>query len=184
MPRRRRGPAADRGPRTSRGSACRRARAAPRSAAARSRAVEPLLGAVAELHAHVADHVVVAGEEAALAEDLQAPIRRALDHVVPEVDELGAQAAGELELDGHVVLDAGMAGAVLLPGAQARDRAEEPGQQIEVVHAVLDQRSAGGEAAVLAPGGVVHAADREAPGRRGTPPPSARRPRPSAAGRA
>src|SRR4030095_17046312 len=105
---------------------------------------EALPRAVADLHDDVADHVVVAGEEAAVTENLQASIRRALDHVVPQIDQLRAQAADELELDRHVVLDARVAGAVLLPGAQARDRAEEPRQQVEVVHAVLDERSAGG----------------------------------------
>ena len=132
--------------RTSRGSACRRGRAAPRSARAPRARARRCSAPSPSWTMHVADHVVVAGEEAALAEDLQPAVRRALEHVVPEVDQLGAQAAGELELDGDVVLDARVAGAVLLPGAQAGDRAEEPGQQVEVVHAVLDQRAAGGEA--------------------------------------
>ena len=77
-PRRTRGPAAGRAPRTSRGSAW---SARPSSASKRSSTSprgEALLGAVAELDDHVADHVVVAGDEAAPAEDLQAPIRRPL----------------------------------------------------------------------------------------------------------
>ena len=120
-----------------------------------------MLGTIADLHHDVADHVVIAGKEAALTEDLEPAIGRPLDHIVPEVDELRADAADELELDRHVVLDPGVAGTILLPGAQARDRTEEPGQQVEVVHAVLDQRTARRQGAILAPGGVMNAAHGE-----------------------